>query len=194
MAEVRAELSQYVLQILQASIDAAALCIASGTHCWTLTVDILVAAFGGNLLDAVLLAVKAALATVALPRVTVNDGLVSEDSASINAAAAVRAPPTVEVDESACTPLEVRDFPLSLTVNVVPAATNSPLHFFYDASVQEEAAAVVRLNVLSTRSGKISAVKKSGSGALPPSLLVRIVQEARDAFADLFALYDANTA
>ena len=40
----------------------------SGRHCWTLYVDILILECGGNLFDAVSIAVKAALSNTRIPR------------------------------------------------------------------------------------------------------------------------------
>jgi len=46
------------------------LCIVPGLHCWVLYVDVLILEFGGSLCDIIAIAVKAALSTARIPKVT----------------------------------------------------------------------------------------------------------------------------
>ena len=52
-------------------LDLSSLVVLAGHTCWILYVDILVLEVGGNILDAVSIAVKAALATTRIPRLSV---------------------------------------------------------------------------------------------------------------------------
>ena len=58
------ELSQLMDKILtgNSGIDLQALCIIPGSQCWALYIDALVLDFGGNLFDAIMVGVRAALA------------------------------------------------------------------------------------------------------------------------------------
>ena len=53
------------------TFDTRCLCLLKGSQCWVLYVDILILECGGNLSDAVSMAVKAALYTTLVPKVTV---------------------------------------------------------------------------------------------------------------------------
>ena len=53
------------------TFDTRCLCLLKGSQCWVLYVDILILECGGNLSDAVSMAVKAALYTTLVPKVIV---------------------------------------------------------------------------------------------------------------------------
>ncbi|KAF6099264.1 exosome component 7 [Phyllostomus discolor] len=55
----------------KSSVDLEALCISPREHCWVLYVDVLLLECGGNLFDAISIAVKAALFNTRIPRVRV---------------------------------------------------------------------------------------------------------------------------
>ncbi|XP_010622702.1 exosome complex component RRP42 isoform X2 [Fukomys damarensis] len=55
----------------RSSVDLQSLCISPREHCWVLYVDVLLLECGGNLFDAISLAVKAALFNTRIPKVRV---------------------------------------------------------------------------------------------------------------------------
>ncbi|KAK7806920.1 hypothetical protein U0070_026063, partial [Myodes glareolus] len=55
----------------KSSVDLRSLCISPREHCWVLYVDVLLLECGGNLFDAISIAVKAALFSTRIPRVRV---------------------------------------------------------------------------------------------------------------------------
>eukprot|EP00887_Chlorella_sp_A99_P003202 scaffold9.g3202.t1 len=93
-------------------LDLAPLGIVAGKTCWVLHIDALVLNLDGNLLDALSVAVKAALADTRLPRVEVVAGEEPGDE------------PDYEVDDdpSASTPLEVGGLPIVVTISRVGRA------------------------------------------------------------------------
>ncbi|MEO2241572.1 MAG: exosome complex protein Rrp42 [Euryarchaeota archaeon] len=142
------ELSRVVDRGIRESemINLKSLCIQEGEHCWVTFVDIHVLDHDGNLFDASLLASVAALHRTRVPRAEVVDD-------------------EVEVDETETTPLEVRDFPVSVTLALVDE------HLLVDPCLDEEVVMDARITVTVTEEGRICAVQKGERGSLPEHLL-----------------------
>ena len=73
--DINDEIAQVLQRVYAGSpaVDLAALSIVPGAQCWVLFVDVLVLESGGNLIDFICLAVKAALWDTRIPKVTVMD-------------------------------------------------------------------------------------------------------------------------
>ncbi|GAB6033583.1 hypothetical protein CHUAL_013586 [Chamberlinius hualienensis] len=141
-------------------LDLKSLCIIPKEQCWTVYVDILVLECGGNLFDAVSLAVKAALYSTRISNVSVT------------------------VDENGQTELELSDDPFDvkrLIVSDVPCLvtlTKIGNCFVVDPSLEEEACSVSSLVVGVSQSGKIHVTKKVGSGSLHPESILEAIETA----------------
>lgn len=176
LLDLNADFSRFILQLLQSCLPLESLCIAKGTHCWVLHVDVLVLGFGGNIFDVLNVAVLAALSSTKLPRVTISESLSSEfeqDAAS------------VEVDSTSLTPLDVSKFPLTLTVCF---PFDGAPEFYYDASVSEELASSTRIYITLLKSGKVCALRMGGGGTVEPLQLLQCIQQAKRQIPMLFSL------
>jgi len=138
----------------QGAIDLAKLCVLPGKTCWILYVDILVLEVGGNLYDAVSLAVKAALASTRVPLVAVTavDG----------------GEPEIELsdDPGAHTRLDVSGAPVLVTLARVGN------HCIVDSTVEEESCSSASIVVAVTPRGEVAALRKVGGGSFHPGTLV----------------------
>ncbi|XP_048808096.1 exosome complex component RRP42 isoform X2 [Lagopus muta] len=120
----------------EGSVDLKSLCINPREHCWVLYVDVLLLECGGNLFDAISIAVKAALFNTRIPKVRVLED--EEGSKEIE----------LSDDPYDCIRLNVDDVPCIVTLNkrsnwcwmsgncvyVHPRKYSSWLiHFYYEA-------------------------------------------------------------
>jgi len=134
-------------------LDLSQLCVLAGATAWTLYCDVLVLECGGNICDAVSLAVKAALASTRVPvvRVTAVDG----------------GEPEIEVDDDpgAFHRLDVSGAPLLVTLSRIGN------HCIVDSTPEEETCSSASVVVGVTPGGAVSTVRKVGSGSFHPSTL-----------------------
>lgn len=144
-------------------LDLAPLGIVAGKTCWVLHIDALVLNLDGNLLDALSVAVKAALADTRLPRVEVVAGEEPGDE------------PDYEVDDdpSASTPLEVGGLPIVVTISRVGRACA------VDLTREEELCAGAALQVAVDAAGTVCGMTKRGGNAIDPSTLMEMVDVAQ---------------
>jgi len=142
------------------SLDLGKLVVLSGKTCWILYVDILVLEVGGNLCDAVSLAVKAALASTKVPivQVTAVDG----------------GEPEIEIDDDpgACTRLDLNNAPILVTLSRIGN------HCIVDSTLEEECCSSASLVVAVTPSGSLATVRKVGGGSFHPATLVSATKMA----------------
>ena len=153
------------------TFDLSTLCVLPGQQCWVLYVDILILECGGNLFDAVSMAVKAALYTTLIPRIQVTavDG----------------GDPELELssDPSDGKRLDVIDkAPVLVTLSRIGN------HCVVDATPEEEACSSASLVMGVLPDGRVTTVKKLGSGSFHPGTMnealntgVLIAQEIHDA-------------
>ncbi|XP_055533964.1 exosome complex component RRP42 [Wyeomyia smithii] len=141
---LKAYLSQQVF-------DLSPLCILAKHQCWKLYVDILILECGGNLFDAVSLAVKAALYNTKLPRVSSAE----LDGGSMDI--------ILSDDPYDCERLDVASAPLLVTVCKIGD------HCVVDPSAEEEECSAISVVIgLSYRDGKrgsITSIRTSGEGS-----------------------------
>jgi len=154
--DLATEISRVLARAYQSPnvLDLTKLCILAGRTCWILYVDILVLEVGGNLFDAVSLAVKAALASTKIPVVSVTavDG----------------GEPEIELsdDPYTATRLDVTRAPVLVTT------TRIGNHCIVDSTPEEECCSGASLVVAVTPSGELATVKKVGGGSFHPDTLI----------------------
>lgn len=129
---------------------------------WILNVDILILEVGGNLFDAVSLAVKAALFSTTIPRVNV---------ATIDGGQ-----PELEITDDPLdgTRLDVSKSPILITLSRIGNFC------VIDPTPEEEACSSASLVIGVTPSGKVTVVKKCGSGTFNLDSMTRAISDASE--------------
>ncbi|XP_046687803.1 exosome complex component RRP42-like [Homalodisca vitripennis] len=123
------------------------LCILQGLQCWKLYADILVLECGGNLFDAVSLAVKAALHNTRVPRVTGAE----MDGGQVDL--------TLSDDPFDCWRLDVSTAPLIVTLCKIGD------HCVVDPTAEEETCSTASIVIATTPDSKVTYVFKTGFGS-----------------------------
>ncbi|KAJ2998431.1 hypothetical protein HDV02_004546 [Globomyces sp. JEL0801] len=140
----------------QAGIDNSALIIIPGAVHWLVVVDVLVLDDGGNLLDCIFIAIKAALYNTRLAKVTVE----TTDGASDF---------TVSDEETEI--LKGRELvPICITVSMIDDST------VIDTTPMEELCTSVTVSTIVNSKGMVCGVQKGLSGSVDPSVLVNMIQ------------------
>lgn len=157
-------------------IDLDQLCIVSGRFAWSLSVDVLVLqGGGGNLADTMALAVHAALLSVRLPKVTVEEG----EAVGLS----------LSDDPSDLQSLQCDALPLSVTFALF-GGVGEAASFVIDPAAAEEAAADCLLSIGISGKGHIVMMRKHQSplslGTYGP-LLLPTVEEILSLSKGLFA-------
>uniref|UniRef100_A0A674GS29 Exosome component 7 n=1 Tax=Taeniopygia guttata TaxID=59729 RepID=A0A674GS29_TAEGU len=140
------------------SVDLKSLCINPKEHCWVLYVDVLLLECGGNIFDAISIAVKAALFNTRIPKVRVLE------------------------DEEGTKEIELSDDPydcIRLNIDEVPCVvTLSKIGYRHvvDATLQEEACSLASLLISVTSKGAITSMKKVGKGSLDPESIFEMME------------------
>jgi len=140
--------------------DLTDLCILAGKTCWILYVDVLVLEVGGNLYDAVSLAVKAALFSTKMPVVSVT----SVDGGE----------PELELsdDPHNHTRINVDRAPILVSLSRIGN------HCVVDSTPEEETCSSAALVVAVTPKGRVTTVKKIGGGSFQPSSIAAATAQA----------------
>ncbi|XP_018331169.1 exosome complex component RRP42 [Agrilus planipennis] len=135
------------------AFDLKKLCIMKGQKCWKLLVDILLLECGGNLYDAVSLAVKAALWNTRVPGVK----SVGIDGKNVELNVSERL--------NDCVPLDVSGAPVMVTVCKIGE------YCVVDPSAAEEKCSSAAL-VVAVSQGNITTVLQGSAGSLHPTTLM----------------------
>ncbi|XP_076333895.1 exosome complex component RRP43-like isoform X2 [Tachypleus tridentatus] len=165
------EQSQAISQFLNDIITSSG-CVAlselsvKGQLVWCLFVDIICLEYEGNVIDAAVLAMLAALRNTKLPKVTVNN-----DSGEI------------EVSE-VCQVLPVKSQPVTTTF----VYQQEGGHVIVDPSFEEEYGAGGILSIALQEDGSLAKVHKPGGLQLPDSLLEQCITKARSLSKDMWQL------
>jgi len=152
------------------TLDTTKLGVIPGEQCWILYVDIVVLECGGNLIDSVSIAVKAALFDAKVPRVRVKIDAETETK-------------EVELsdDPHDCLTLDVTQVPLLVTTCKIGHG------HVIDATREEEACSLARVVTGVRGDGNLSHVRKAGRGALDPKSVVEMTSAAQKVGAKLNA-------
>ncbi|XP_044789733.2 exosome complex component RRP42 isoform X1 [Bubalus bubalis] len=142
----------------KSSIDLKSLCISPREHCWVLYVDVLLLECGGNLFDAISIAVKAALFNTRIPRVRVLED--EEGSKDIE----------LSDDPYDCIQLSVENVPCIVTLCKIG------YRHVVDATLQEEACSLASLLVSVTSKGVVTCMRKVGKGSLDPESIFEMLE------------------
>lgn len=136
------------------ALDLTKLCIMPRQKCWKMYVDILLLECGGNLYDAVSLAVKAALYDTKIPKIK----SVDLDGKNID----------IEIFENVheCQRLDVTNVPIMVTLCKIGE------HCVVDPSNQEELCSVGSL-LISVSGNMFTSVLKIGTGSFHPTTLTK---------------------
>ncbi|ELR56125.1 Exosome complex exonuclease RRP42, partial [Bos mutus] len=145
----------------KSSIDLKSLCISPREHCWVLYVDVLLLECGGNLFDAISVAVKAALFNTRIPRVRVLED--EEGSKDIE----------LSDDPYDCIQLSVENVPCIVTLCKIG------YRHVVDATLQEEACSLASLLVSVTSKGVVTCIRKVGKGSLDPESIFEMLETGK---------------
>ncbi|XP_078608298.1 exosome complex component RRP42-like [Branchiostoma floridae x Branchiostoma japonicum] len=145
----------------KSTLDLTALCIIPEGQCWVLFVDVLVLECGGNLFDAVSLAVKAALFNTRIPTVVVTADDEGQQEIELSD------------DPYDVKRLDVDNVPLIVTLSKIGH------RHVVDASWEEELCSLARLTVGVTQKGTIAGLNKEGSGSLDPESIYEMIESGK---------------
>ncbi|XP_020663335.3 exosome complex component RRP42 [Pogona vitticeps] len=144
----------------ESSIDLKLLCISPREHCWVLYVDVLLLECGGNLFDAISVAVKAALFNTRIPKVHVLEG---EGGREIE----------LSDDPYDCIRLNVDNVPCTVTLSKIG------YRHVVDATLQEEACSLASLLISVTSKSTLTCMKKIGRGSLDPESIFEMMETGK---------------
>lgn len=171
--ELGMEIARTLARVIGGSCDELihSLCVAPGRYCWLLHVDaVVIDRSGGNLFDAVGLAVRAALSTTTLPKISL-----SVDSSETQGIESDEI--DLSEDPMECYTINAACVPVCVTVLKVNGPSGSTA--FIDGTEEEEMCAGAKLTVGVTPKGMMCGLHKSGRGALPPSSLGEMIRVAQ---------------
>lgn len=149
------------------------LCILPGSHCWSLSVDVLILSFDGNLIDALCLASHAALASCRLPAVSIEMGGESTEISISNQPSESKA-------------LDIASLPLTVTLARVEGGET----FLVDPSRREEICADCAIIFGFSRSGSMIFSQQMGSGLLSVPTLMNMAWGAQRLSQTMFQTFD----
>ncbi|KAL1453426.1 hypothetical protein WDU94_007566 [Cyamophila willieti] len=156
--DLATEISNSLSKAYYSSFPLHKLKIVSGHMCWKLTVDILILELGGNLFDATSLAVKAALYSTQIPRVST----AAVDGKNIDL--------QLSDDPHDCWSLDVSCIPCLVTMCKIGD------HHLVDPTQEEEACSNASLIMAVTRKGKITSTFKYGDSSLHYNSVTKILK------------------
>ncbi|XP_017753359.1 PREDICTED: exosome complex component RRP42 isoform X1 [Eufriesea mexicana] len=144
------------------AFDLRTLCILPNKKCWKIYVDVLILQCGGNLFDAVGIAVKAALNSTEIPKIT--------------AAALDGGEPDIELSDDSydCIQLDTSNYPIIVTLCKIGD------NYIVDPTSEEEVCSASSIAVSTLPNGKISSIIKLGYGSIQPNTLNKMLQMGKD--------------
>lgn len=158
--DIATEISSALAQAYRSPrcLDLKSLAVVPGQQVWVLYVDILILECGGSMVDAVSVAVKAALYDLKIPKVTV-----TRDE---------NGDPEIEVSDDPfdVEKLSIANVPCFITLSKVGQ------QFVLDATREEQACAVGSLAMAVTANGKIVTLFKGGTGSLHPENIMDVIE------------------
>eukprot|EP00127_Corallochytrium_limacisporum_P000795 Clim_evm81s25 gene=Clim_evmTU81s25 len=146
-------------------LDPATLIIIPRRQCWILYIDaVVVTSGGGSLVDALSLAVKGAIMTCSVPKVTVVYG---ENKEPIDI--------TLSSDPYDAEPLKLKS-PVPVIATMVTMGT----HYVADADREEEAVADASVSVSVNSRKEVCGMQMTGRTGISPQNLFKIMRSAKD--------------
>ncbi|XP_069615053.1 exosome complex component RRP43 [Ranitomeya imitator] len=162
--------SQFIADVIETSqiIQKEDLCIESGKLAWVLYCDLICLDYDGNLLDACVCALVAALRNVRLPAVKISDdtGL-------------------AQVQLSSKSPLNILKHPVSTSFAVF-----DDMNIIVDPTGEEERFATGLLTVVTDEDGKLCTIRKPGGSSLSADKLQECISRAVSRHKEVQALLD----
>ncbi|KAL7746591.1 hypothetical protein RI367_008118 [Sorochytrium milnesiophthora] len=166
--DVNNDLSQLVMRILNprvlVGLDFHQLSIIEDAQSWLVYVDALVLDYGGNVVDALIMAIKAALMRTRVPRTTVVE--LGGDAGGME----------FEIDD------DVENMKLISGVDTLPLCTtvNKIGHrHIIDATPLEEMCSTAQMHIFTSPTGEVSCTHKVGRGGIEPSLMREMIVTGR---------------
>ncbi|GLH08754.1 Exosome complex component RRP42 [Gryllus bimaculatus] len=162
--ELGTEISNSLSRAYQSSyaFDLTTLCILPGQQCWKLYIDILILECGGNLFDAVSLAVKAALHNTRVPLVTA----AAMDGAQVEL--------HLSDDPFESKRLDVSGVPCLVTLCKIGD------HCLVDPTAEEEVCSTASIVLAVSENAFITSVFKAGVGSFLPQTLHETFKEGQE--------------
>ena len=167
--DIAAELSAALRSLLQGStqqkycaLDLTTLSIVHGKTCWIMYIDAVVLSVGGNLLDVLSLAMKAALADTEIPKVEVS-GMEDDDDI-----------PEIEIDSEETWKLDSSSIPTTITVCQVERS------LLVDPTADEEVCADSALAVGVASTGDVVGITKLGFCSIPHDICKDMIHLAQE--------------
>ncbi|XP_030831783.1 exosome complex exonuclease RRP42-like [Strongylocentrotus purpuratus] len=148
-------------------LDYKSLCVIAGQCVWTLYADIVVLECGGNLLDAIALAVKAALYNTRIPLVTVHKDMDGTEDIDVSS------------NPHDFVTLDTKNLPVLVTVTTVGSG------HIVDATLEEEACSMACIVAAVNKEGAIDGMVKKGSGSLTIDSIYKMLTSAKQIGKDL---------
>ncbi|GJJ68337.1 exosome complex component RRP43 [Entomortierella parvispora] len=152
-------------------LDLKDLCIEEGKAVWSLWIDVVCVSYDGNIYDAALASVMAALANVRIRKPTYDEGIVKVSGAQ-------------ELDDDNSFKLNLNRTPLSASFVLF----DTSLELLADPNFAEESICEGQISVTVDEEGQICALSKVGGGSSSPSILKECVDRAKERSKDLRAL------
>ncbi|KAF9934795.1 Exosome complex component RRP42 [Linnemannia zychae] len=156
-------------------INLSKLCIIPGEQCWILYIDALILDYGGNLVDAIFMATRAAIFDTRIPKTEVQD--LGDGNFDFEVLDDAEDTDIVEGREN---------MPICVTLNKIGA------RHIVDASPLEELCTEAKLVVAVNRSGELCGLQKGQDGGIEPSLLLEMIQFGKTLGQTLIKQLDAQ--
>ncbi|CAO3675600.1 unnamed protein product [Rhizopus microsporus] len=145
----------------QSGLDLEKLCIIPGQQCWIIYIDAMVMDAAGNLLDCIVMTVRAALYNTRIPKTEIQD--LGEGEYEFEVMDDVEDAEPIAGWEN-----------LPITVTLYKIADR----YIIDPTILEELCSQVTLTVGVNRNGSVCSIQKGGNGSIEPSLLTEMIQTA----------------
>jgi exosome complex component RRP42 len=151
-------------------LDLEGMCISKGKQCWILFIDALVLDSGGNLIDSLSIAVRAALLTTRIPKIEVS----TLESGDVE----------IEITDN-YDALPLRNIPLCVSLAKIGSEC------VVDPSLEEETVMGSRVTIAVNSLGEVCSIQKVGTSSdLQPSELIQMVKIATKISIRLFKEMD----
>mmetsp|Transcript_21566 Transcript_21566/g.35707 ORF Transcript_21566/g.35707 Transcript_21566/m.35707 type:complete len:275 (+) Transcript_21566:96-920(+) len=139
------------------------LCLSERKSAWILYVDVFCLNHDGNVFDAALIGVLAALSNATLPQVQITDA------------------GEVVMKDGPRTPLQLLHYPLSFTCGILET------HLLADPNAEEEALLSCKITVVYDEMGRLCMVDKPGGSPLPPDKHKLCLEYAKKSYPKLLS-------